>query len=52
MNNDKFEELKQAVQPILDFLYKYGDPHTAVVVDMGSVKVVQDTMGMPLEIRD
>jgi len=50
--DSKFEELKQAVQPVLDFLYKYGDPHTTVIVEMGFVKVVQDKMGTPLEIRD
>jgi hypothetical protein len=49
---DKFEELKQAVQPILDYLYKYHDPHTTVIVEMGLVKVVQDKLGTPLEIRD
>jgi len=50
--DSKFDELKQAVQPVLDFLYKYGDSHTTVIVEMGSVKVVQDKMGTPLEIRD
>lgn len=49
---DKFKELELAVAPILDFLYKYGDPHTKVIVEMGSVNVVQETMGMPLEVRD
>lgn len=52
MEKEKFDELKNAVQPILDFLYKYGDPHTTVIVEMGFVKVVQDKMGTPLEIRD
>ena len=52
MDSNKFEELKRAAQPILDFLYKYGNPHTQVIVEMGFVKVVQEEMGTPLEIRD
>jgi len=48
----EFEELKTAVQPVLDFLYKYGDPHTSLIIEMGFVKIVQDKMGVPLEIRD
>ena len=50
--DDKFEELKQAVQPVLDFLYKYGDPHATVIVEMGFAKVAQGAMGIPLQIRD
>ena len=52
MEKDMFDELKQAVQPVLDFLYKYGDPHTTVIIEMGYVKVTQDKIDSPLEIRD
>jgi len=52
INEDTFKELKEAAQPVLDFLYKYGDPHTTVVIEMCHVNVVQGEMGMPLDIRD
>jgi hypothetical protein len=47
-----FEELISAAQPMLNLLYKYYDPHTSIIIEMGFIKVVQDKMGAPLDIRD
>lgn len=49
---EKMAELNEASMPLIEYLYKYGDPYTAVTVTMDSVRVSQDTMGIPLEVRD
>lgn len=49
---EKFNTLKDAAQPIVDFLNKNYDPHTIVVVREGRVDILREEMGMPLEVRD
>lgn len=49
---EQFAELEAAAKPLVDYLYKHGDPYTTVAVTMDSIRVSQDTMGIPLEVRD
>jgi len=46
------DELEEAARPLVDFLYKYYDPHTSIVVTESNVDVLCANMGIPLEIRD
>ena len=46
------DELEEAAKPLVDFLYKYYDPHTSIVVTESNVDVLCANMGIPLEIRD
>lgn len=48
----RIEELKRASEPLIDYLYKYGSPYTTVMVTMDSIRVAEDSMGIPLEVRD
>lgn len=48
----KFDELKEASKPLLEFLHKYYDPMTSITITEGYIKVQVTDMSMPLEIRD
>lgn len=52
INRDKFEELNQAVQPLIEFLNKYYNPMTSAIVTEGRVDIVVNDMGMPLDVRN
>lgn len=45
-------ELKDAAKPLVDYLYKYGTPHDAVIVRMDSVEHLSGETGSPIEVRD
>lgn len=47
-----FEELKEAAQPLVDILYEYYDPHTAILVEMDHVEILCGDMVVPIEVRD
>lgn len=46
------EELKKAAQPLVDFLYKYGSPHHAVIVQMDRAELLGGEAVVKFEIRD
>lgn len=49
---EKFDELKLASKPLIDFLNKYYNPMCYAVVTEGRVIVLSTEMGIPLEVRD
>lgn len=48
----KIEEMKEAAQPLIDYLYKYGTPHDAILVRMDSVEHLSGETATPIEVRD
>lgn len=48
----KVDELKEAAKPLVDYLYKYGTPHDAVIVKMDSVEHLSGEAASPIEVRD
>ena len=47
--NKMLEELAIASKPLIEFLEKYYDPHTSVIVTEGYIKVVTDEIGINTE---
>lgn len=43
---ERMEELRAAAEPLRDYLLKYGNPHTSVVVTQYAATVKQDEMGV------
>ncbi|WP_297419171.1 hypothetical protein [Clostridium sp.] len=52
MIKDKFEELKEISQPLVNFLNKHYNPHTIAIVKEGRVEILIEDMCVPLEVRD
>ena len=46
------KELENASKPLLDFIYKYGNPHTKIIVEMDGVEMVSAECACKFEIRD
>lgn len=52
INREELEELKVLSQPLVDFLYKYYNPHAMILITMTSAEVVETDIGVPFAIRD
>lgn len=48
----KLDELKKAAEPLVDYLYKYGTPHDAIIVMMDSVNHLSGEEVSPIDVRD
>lgn len=48
----KVDELKEAAKPLVNYLYKYGTPHDAIIVRMDLVEHLSGEAGTPIEVRD
>ncbi len=48
----RVDELKEAAKPLVDYLYKYGTPHDAIIVKMDSVEHLSGETASPIEVRD
>lgn len=48
----RVDELKEAAEPLVDYLYKYGTPHDVIIVRMDSVEHLSGEAGSPIEVRD
>lgn len=46
------EELKEACKPLVDFLYKYGTPHSIVVVTQADAELLHAECNAIFELRD
>ena len=42
--------LYDAVKPLMEYLAKYHDPHTTVIVDINSAEVLSGEMSIDLDI--
>jgi hypothetical protein len=47
-----FKALEEASKPMIDFLYKYGCPHSTIIITQTSVELCNGECGMPIEPRD
>ena len=45
-------EFEKLAKPFVDFLYKYGTPHSVVIIDMEGAQFFHGEMGVPFDIRD
>ncbi len=48
---DKITELKEITKPLIDFLHKYYDPHTSIVVTQTNVEVLYERKGSYPDIQ-
>jgi hypothetical protein len=48
----KFEELRVASQPLIDFMRKYYDPMTYAIVTEGHTQILSSVLGTPLLVED
>lgn len=46
------EELQKAAQPLVDYLYKYGSPHSKIIVEMDNAEMVSGDFVCKFEVRD
>lgn len=45
-------DLEEAAKPLIDFLYKYGCPHSCVIVTQTSAELLSGECAVPFESRD
>ena len=50
MNNEYFYELKQMSKPIIEFINRYYDKYTTIVIKEDSIKIVRDEIRIPIKI--
>lgn len=48
MKIEKLSELEQIAKPLIDFIKENYNPHTSVVINEDSIKVVTDEINIPL----
>lgn len=48
----KMRELQEAAQPLVDYLYKYGSPHSKIIVEMDNAEMVSGDCACKFEMRD
>ena len=46
------DELKEACKPLLEILYKYGTPHSTVIVTQANAEFLHGECATTFEIRD
>lgn len=46
------DELKEASKPLLEFLYKYGTPHSTVIVTQKNAEFSHGECATEFELRD
>ena len=51
-NQKRSDELKEAATPLVDYLYKYGCPHSCIIVAEDHVEMLSGDCAVPLEVRD
>lgn len=44
MDKEYIEIFKEAVQPVIEFINKYGNPHSTVTVTMDSAVMTEDVI--------
>lgn len=48
----RFDELKEASKPLVEFLNKYYSPMTSILITEGYIKIMTEDIGMPLKVRN
>lgn len=49
---EEIEEFKKLCEPLVDFIYKHGSPHSKIIIEMDGAEFIDGTIGVPFEIRD
>lgn len=49
---ERMDELRKAAEPLRDYLLKYGNPHTCVIVTLYGATVKQDEISVALVKSD
>lgn len=49
---ENIEQMKKVAEPLHEFICKYGDPHSAIVVKQDGVQFLSGEMFAPLEVPD
>lgn len=52
MEDARIKDFKDAIEPIIEYLYKYGTLHDTVVVSMEKAEHLRGELGMSIELRD
>lgn len=50
MEEEKIKQLKEISKPIIEFMQKNYNPHTTVIINEDSIKVVSDELRIPIQI--
>jgi hypothetical protein len=48
----KYEEFERLVAPLYEWLQNNYCPHDSIVIESGHARIVSDSMGIPLKIKD
>ena len=43
------EMLDKAAKPLIEWLKKYGNPHTSIIIEIDRVRVTEDLIGLPVK---
>ncbi|MEG1882298.1 MAG: hypothetical protein RR224_01085 [Clostridia bacterium] len=49
---EKHSKLREAAKPLVDYLQAYYHPHTKIIVEFGSVEIVEGVMAETFEAPD
>lgn len=52
MKDKKMTELEKASKPLIDFINKNCCPHDIIIIQQGSVQILNGEMSIPTEIPD
>lgn len=46
------EEFKELAKVAEEFINKWGDPHSVIIIEQGSIRFYEGEIGLPLKILD
>lgn len=46
------KEFEGLCKPLVDFLYKHGNPHSTIMITQASAELANGELGVSFEIRD
>lgn len=49
--SNKFDEITNMCEPIIEYLTKHHDPHTRVIISVDSIEIITTELGIPLECK-
>lgn len=51
-DKEKLEKLTKLSKPLIEYIKKYFDFHTSIIISDDYIRVVRDEIGIPIEIDD
>jgi hypothetical protein len=52
ITNERREDFDKFAKIADDFINKYGNPHTTIIITQAGIEFLQAEMGNPFELRD